>query len=80
MQQPIILITNDDSIDAKGLRYLVDRVSHLGKIYVVAPAAPHSGQSSAFTVNSPLSIHELPPYNGAEMRAVTGTPVDCVKL
>ena len=41
MQQPIILITNDDSIDAKGLRYLVDRVSHLGKIYVVAPAAPH---------------------------------------
>lgn len=31
MQQPIILITNDDSIDAKGLRYLVDRVSHLGK-------------------------------------------------
>lgn len=80
MQQPIILITNDDSIDAKGLRYLVDRVSHLGKIYVVAPTAPHSGQSSAFTVNSPLSIHELPPYNGAEMRAVTGTPVDCVKL
>ena len=62
MQQPIILITNDDSNDAKGLRYLVDCVSHLGKIYVVAPAAPHSGQSSAFTVNSPLSIHELPPY------------------
>lgn len=78
--KPLILITNDDSIEAKGLRVLVDCVKEMGDIYVVAPDQPHSGQSSAFTVNSPLRVIEHPDYNGAVMRSVTGTPVDCVKL
>jgi len=80
--KPLILISNDDSIDAKGLRHLVDCVRSLGDsdIVVVAPDLPHSGQSSAFTVNAPLHIIEHPDYNGAVMRSVTGTPVDCVKL
>lgn len=78
--KPLILITNDDSIEAKGLRHLVDCVSPMGDIYVVAPNQPHSGQSSAFTVNAPLRIIEHTDYNGAVMRSVTGTPVDCVKL
>lgn len=78
--KPLILITNDDSIEAKGLRHLVDCVRTMGDIYVVAPNQPHSGQSSAFTVNAPLRIIEHPDYNYAVMRSVTGTPVDCVKL
>lgn len=78
--KPLILITNDDSISAKGLRYLVDCVADMADIYVVAPDQPHSGQSSAFTVNAPLHIKEHEDYNGAKMRSVTGTPVDCVKL
>lgn len=80
MEKPLILISNDDSIDAKGLHCLVDCVAALGEVWVVAPDAPHSGQSSAMTVNSPLKIIEHPDYNGARMRSVTGTPVDCVKL
>ena len=47
MEKPLILISNDDSIDAKGLHCLVDCVSELGEVWVVAPDAPHSGQSSA---------------------------------
>ena len=78
--KPLILITNDDSIEAKGLRHLVDCVRHLGDICVLAPNQPQSGQSSAFTVNSPLRVIEHPDYNGAMMRSATGTPVDCVKL
>lgn len=78
--KPLIFITNDDSIDAKGLHHLVDCVRPMGDIYVVAPDRPNSGQSSAFTVNAPLHIIERPDYNGAVMRSVTGTPVDCVKL
>ncbi len=80
MEKPLILISNDDSIGAKGLRCLVDCVASLGEVWVVAPDAPHSGQSSAMTVNSPLRVIEHPGYNGARMRSVTGTPVDCVKL
>ena len=78
--KPLILITNDDSIDAKGIHHLVDCVKEMGEVYVVAPDEPHSGQSSAFTPNFPLRVIEHPDYNGAKVRSVTGTPVDCVKL
>ena len=43
--KPLILITNDDSIDAKGIHHLVDCVKEMGEVYVVAPDEPHSGQS-----------------------------------
>lgn len=79
----LILIANDDGINARGLRHLIDSVNQMGlgaDIYAVAPAGPCSGMSSAITVNSPLSIIAHPDYNGAKMFAVTGTPVDCVKL
>lgn len=80
--KPLILITNDDSINARGLFHLADCVKHLGEVYVVAPAEPQSGQSSAFTVNSPLRIKEHPDYADGAVKvfSVTGTPVDCVKL
>lgn len=78
--KPLILITNDDSINAKGLHVLIDTVKEIGEVYVVAPAEPHSGQSSAFTVNSPIRINEHEQYHGARVFSVTGTPVDCVKL
>ena len=76
----LILITNDDSIEAPGLHFLVDCVKDLGEVYVVAPAVPHSGQSSAFTVNAPLRIKEHEGYHGARVFSVNGTPVDSVKL
>lgn len=60
MEKPLILISNDDSIDAKGLHCLVDCVADLGEVWVVAPDDPHSGQSSAMTVNAPLKVIEHP--------------------
>ncbi len=80
MGKPLILICNDDGIDAPGIRVLVDCVRDMGDVVVVAPAELRSGQSSAMTFNAPLRIEEHPDYNGAVMRSVTGTPVDCVKL
>ena len=79
----IVLISNDDGIRANGIRFLIDRMKAVApdaEIYAVAPDGPQSGQSSAITVNRPLSIIEHPDYNGAKMLSVTGTPVDCVKL
>lgn len=78
--RPLILITNDDSIAAPGLRRLVDCMPADVDIIVAAPAEPHSGQSSALTVGAPLRIREVPDYGRARMFTVTGTPVDCVKL
>lgn len=79
----IVLISNDDGIQARGLRFLIDRMRAVvpdAEIYAVAPAGHCSGMSSAITVNKPLSLIPHPDYNGAKMFAVTGTPVDCVKL
>ena len=78
--RPLILISNDDSADAPGILRLVDCMPQNADIIVVAPAEPHSGQSSAITVGNPLRIKQLPDYGRARMFAVTGTPVDCVKL
>lgn len=78
--RPLILITNDDSVQAPGLLRLIDCMPQDVDIIAVAPAEPHSGQSSAITVGAPLRIKALPDYGNARMFAVTGTPVDCVKI
>lgn len=78
--RPLILITNDDSINAPGLLRLVDCCPQDADIIVVAPAEQHSGQSSALTVGAPLRIESHPDYGNARLFTVSGTPVDCVKL
>lgn len=80
MEKKLILISNDDSVNAPGLHFLVDCVKDLGEVWVVAPDAPKSGQSSSLTFNAPLRVIGHPDYEGARLFSVTGTPVDCVKL
>ncbi len=79
-QKPLILITNDDGVNAPGLHYLTQSVLPYGDVIVVAPNGPRSGQSSAITVDAPLYINECDPINTAKVYSTTGTPVDCVKL
>lgn len=79
-QKPLILITNDDGIDAPGIRELVGYVKEMGEIVVIAPDEPHSGQSSAISVNRVLRITDRGMLGDARMYSVNGTPVDCVKL
>lgn len=79
--QPLILITNDDSIEAPGLHHLVECVRTMGQVYVVAPENPHSGQSAALTIGAPLRIKELENApEGVRLFTIDGTPVDCIKL
>lgn len=79
--RPLILITNDDSIEAPGIHHLAECVRSLGDVYIVAPAHPHSGQSAALTVGAPLRIVEKPSAtDGVRLFTVNGTPVDCIKL
>ena len=79
--RPLILITNDDSINAPGIHHLAECVRSMGDVFIVAPAHPHSGQSAAMTVGAPLRISELPSdKEGIRIFTVNGTPVDCVKL
>lgn len=79
-ERPTILICNDDGVSAPGLRFLIEAVARLGHVIAVAPSEPKSGQSGAISVNVPLRITRRDDIAGAEVYAVTGTPVDCVKL
>ncbi len=80
-ESPLILISNDDGIEAPGLRALVDSVRDLGTIAVVAPDSPQSGMGHAITVSEPLRLEEVQDF-GPSIRAYrsNGTPADCVKL
>ncbi len=77
----LFLLTNDDGIQAPGLRMLIEVVKHLGDVLVVAPDSPQSGQGHAITVNDPLQYSKIVD-NGKEYReySCSGTPADCVKF
>jgi len=78
--KPLILITNDDSITAKGISYLVKAMKPLGEIVVVAPDRPQSGMGHAITIHDPLRLKKSDQFEGIESYTCSGTPVDSVKL
>ena len=78
--KPLILITNDDSITAKGIKNLVKAMQSLGDIVVVAPDSPQSGMGHAITIHDPLRLKKSNEFEGIEAYTCSGTPVDCVKL
>lgn len=80
MDQPLILITNDDGIIAPGIKALVSIAKELGKVVVVAPDSPQSGQGHAITIKDPLRLNKVDVFEGIDAYECSGTPVDCVKL
>ncbi len=71
-----ILITNDDGIQAEGLRALVQAVEGLGTISVVAPSHERSASAQSLTLRQPIFWEQV-----AEREwAVEGTPADSVIL
>ena len=52
--KPTILITNDDGINAPGIRTLISVMSEIGEVIVVAPDSPQSAMGHAITINSTL--------------------------
>jgi len=79
-RERLILVTNDDGIEAKGLKSLIEMVREFGKVIVVAPEESQSGMSHAITMKYPLRIRTVKNEEGLEIYSCNGTPVDCVKL
>ena len=77
----MILLLNDDGIDAPGLRALYHALRRrLGlPVLVVAPVSERSGQSQAITLDRPIgcSFRQSDGFCGF---AIDGTPTDCAKL
>jgi 5'-nucleotidase len=79
-KRPVILVTNDDGITAPGLHALVEAVTELGDIIVVAPDSPQSGMGHAITINHPLRLDKVDVHGQHSWYQCSGTPVDCVKI
>jgi 5'-nucleotidase len=77
---PLILVTNDDGITAPGIAALIKVASKFGRVVVVAPDSPQSGQGHAITLSNPLRLRKIDIFDGIEAHECSGTPVDCVKL
>lgn len=79
-EEPVILVTNDDSINAPGIKALVEAVRPLGRVVVVAPDSPQSGMGHAITIGQPLRLDKVQVFDGIDSWQCSGTPADCVKL
>ena len=58
-QKPLILVTNDDGVTARGIRALVEFMREIGDVIVVAPDKGMSGMGHAITINSTLRLRNL---------------------
>jgi len=71
MSEPTILLTNDDGIDAVGLRVLYDALAEIGSVTAVAPATDQSAVGRALSFSVTVREHDLG-------YVIEGTPADCV--
>jgi 5'-nucleotidase len=72
-----ILCTNDDGINAPGLKAIEEIARALSDdVWVIAPELDQSGVSHSLSLNDPLRLREISPRH----YAVRGTPTDCVLM
>lgn len=79
-RQRLILVTNDDGYDSRGIAAAIAIARQFGRVVVVAPETPQSGMSQAITVSTPLYLRHVRREDGVDVYAVSGTPVDCAKM
>ena len=81
MKKSLILIVNDDGINAPGIRKLISIMNDFGEVVVVAPDGPQSGKGHAITIESTIRCDKVIIDDGPQTEYYcSGTPVDCVKL
>lgn len=69
-----LVLTNDDGIDAPGIRALLKAVN--GQGVIVAPKAHLSGCGHQVTTTQPIHIEQRSPVEFA----IAGTPADCIRI
>ena len=76
----MILVCNDDGITSRGIRHLVNIMSQIGEVVVVAPDGPQSGMGHAITVGETIRLTEVDIFPEIRAFKCSGTPADCVKI
>ncbi len=74
--RPTILVSNDDGVNAPGIRVLASALGEIGDVTVVAPDRERSAASHSLTLQVPLRAQRI----DDSTVSVDGTPTDCVML
>lgn len=78
--KPLILITNDDSYRAKGLKKLISLMKPLGEVIVISTEQPMSAKGHSITTTPTLMAKLVDSGPDYKEYVCNGTPVDCVKI
>jgi 5'-nucleotidase len=70
----LILISNDDGIDALGLKVLREAVDDLGRVVVFAPEGERSGSSHSLSIHKSIKVKKI----DDNTYSTDGTPTDCI--
>lgn len=73
-----ILLCNDDGIDCPGLKQLLEHLSTIADVYVVAPESEKSAYSHKLTISGRIKIEERELEHAKKAYALYGSPADCV--
>lgn len=73
-QRPLILVSNDDGVEARGIRHLREALTEIADVITVAPATEQSAGSHSLTLHRPLRHRMLSEH----IHSVDGTPADCI--
>ncbi len=72
----VILLSNDDGYNARGMQLLLNALDGLGELFVAAPDGEQSASSHSLTLRRRIVTKEVKPGHFE----VTGTPTDSVLL
>ena len=76
----LILVTNDDGVDAPGLFSLKEALQEVGEVTVLAPDHNWSAAGHTKTMHKPLRVGQTTLPDGTLAYVTTGAPSDCVAL
>ncbi len=77
-----ILLTNDDGIEAEGIRHLAEWSVTLGEVYVFAPKVEQSGCSQSINIKHAYEVKRSDVFSdlGIVAYSVDSSPADCVRF
>ncbi len=75
-----VLVVNDDGYMSTGIKTLVNYLSRVHSVYVVAPDGQRSAMSHAISCNVAVKFEEIAFENTEKAYSITGFPADCVKV
>lgn len=75
-----ILVTNDDGINAEGIKILASWARKLGEVTVSAPKVQQSAKSHAINIHDSIEALKVDFMDGVTAYAVDSTPVDSVRF